>query len=515
MADATLTRALDERLQSHSLVVPTDDLRVQQRLRELKEPIWTFGERKDDRRVRLRECLLREKIRRKEAGEEEQEEEVRSESESEDEQEEEFFTEGTEELLSARRRLAGWSLISARTRHAHELAQSKISLQKIVARRREIYEPLKRYQNLGSQLGDTRPISSVRFSPGKTFTHGEEENRTNGRFLATASWGGSVKLWTLPDAKVYAELGGHPNERVTGLAWHPFAGSGFSNPHESVQLASAASDGLIKLWSVPRPKKEGEKSSTAPLSTLKGHDARVARISFHPTGSHLVSASYDGTWRLWDVQSGKELLVQEGHSKEVYCVDWHPDGGLVGSGGLDALGRLWDVRSGRSAMVLDGHAREILSLSFAPNGYQVATSSGDDTVRIWDLRQLRCRNILPVGKSSVSEVCWYKSDLERKSHFGRMRDLAGAKSASDDSSSMKEEDGEMRMDTSGSYLVTAGYDGLVKLWSADDFQLLRVLDSGSGVPGTADKVMSVDVDSEGQSIVSGHYGKTFKIWGVL
>lgn len=178
--------------------------------------------------------------------------------------------------------------------------------------------------------------------------------------------------------------------------------------------------------------------------------------------------------------------------------------------GLDALGRLWDVRSGRSAMVLDGHAREILSLSFAPNGYQVATSSGDDTVRIWDLRQLRCRNILPVGKSSVSEVCWFKSDSERKAHFSRMRNVAEP-TGTIEGEAPQEEDGEGKMDMNGTYLVTAGYDGLVKLWSADDFQLLRVLDSGSGLPGTADKVMSVDVDPEGETIVSGHYGKTFKV----
>lgn len=88
LADKELSATLDARLQAFSLVVPTDDLRVQQRLRDLGEPIWTFGERKDDRRSRLREALLREKQRRQAEGEEDgaqQEEEVRSESESEDE----------------------------------------------------------------------------------------------------------------------------------------------------------------------------------------------------------------------------------------------------------------------------------------------------------------------------------------------------------------------------------------------------------------------------------------------
>lgn len=58
------------------------------------------------------------------------------------------------------------------------------------------------------------------------------------------------------------------------------------------------------------------------------------RVVFHPSGNYLGSASYDGTWRLWDVQREEqaELLVQEGHSKEVYVVQFQDDGALAASG---------------------------------------------------------------------------------------------------------------------------------------------------------------------------------------
>lgn len=46
----------------------------------------------------------------------------------------------------------------------------------------------------------------------------------------------------------------------------------------------------------------------------------------------MASASFDTTWRLWDVETAKELLLQEGHSKEVYAIDFQNDGALVGSG---------------------------------------------------------------------------------------------------------------------------------------------------------------------------------------
>jgi U4/U6 small nuclear ribonucleoprotein PRP4 len=72
--------------------------------------------------------------------------------------------------------------------------------------------------------------------------------------------------------------------------------------------------------------------SDSSISTLTGHESRVCRINFHPSGKYLGSASYDGTWRLWDVETSKELLLQEGHSKEVYALAFQNDGALVASG---------------------------------------------------------------------------------------------------------------------------------------------------------------------------------------
>lgn len=114
----------------------------------------------------------------------------------------------------------------------------------------------------------------------------------------------------------------------------------------------------------------------------------MCRVAFHPSGEYVASASFDTSWRLWDVASSKELLLQEGHSKEVYSVEFQNDGALVASGcvfhsfiyfsthyidddnrGLDAIGRVWDLRTGRTAMVLDGHVQAIYSIAFSPNGF--------------------------------------------------------------------------------------------------------------------------------------------------
>lgn len=70
---------------------------------------------------------------------------------------------------------------------------------------------------------------------------------------------------------------------------------------------------------------------------MKGHQGRVCRVAFHPSGAYIASASFDTTWRLWDVNTAKELLLQEGHSKEVYSVEFQNDGALVASGSVVSL----------------------------------------------------------------------------------------------------------------------------------------------------------------------------------
>lgn len=469
-----LLQHFENRKVSRSLAVPTNDSAVRLRLRELGEPITCFAEAKVDRRERLRAVLLQERQRRNEArargeigSDEDSDDEVKSESSDDEEQEEEFYTEGSDDLLAARRDIAWYSLTRAKHRIHRQREEAKIPLANIVHARKATYEPLKKFSAIGSQPADDRPISTVRFSP-------------DGKQLATGSWSGSVKLWDIPSAKPRASLKGHV-DKVGGVAWHPESTLGQSL--SSVNLMSGGADGRVCLWSLDKQ---------TPVGVLKGHDARVARVAFHPSGKYAGTASFDGTWRLWDVERQKELLLQEGHSKEVYAVDFQDDGALCASGGLDAIGRLWDLRTGRTAMILDGHAKEILSIDFHPNGYQLATASGDDTVRIWDMRSLASVYTIPAHRSSVADVRFFR----------------GAGAASDSGEGPDGSESSVPS-TAGLFLATAGYDGLVKIWSADDWQLLRTLSGDNG------KAMSCDISPDGEYIASGEWGRTFKLWGSL
>ncbi|EMD38941.1 hypothetical protein CERSUDRAFT_47016 [Gelatoporia subvermispora B] len=451
---------LERKKKARSLAVPTDDNRVKGRLREIGEPITLFGERAADRRDRLIYVLSQINAAR---GEDAMEVEEESSEESEEEVEE-FYTPGSLELLEARRRIAEYSLPRAQKRVAQQRIDSKLPLGRIIDIRKKVFADVKNFANLGSQIGDERPISQVRFSP-------------NSQYLATGSWSGNVKLWNIPSCTPVRTFRGH-SDRVGGVAWHPRAT--ISQSEDTVNLVSGAGDMTVNLWSL---------NSETPLSTMKGHADRVCRVAFHPSGDYIASASFDTTWRLWDVATSKELLLQEGHSKEVYTVEFQEDGALAASGGLDAIGRVWDLRTGRTAMVLDGHVQAIFAITFSPNGYQIATGSGDDTVRIWDMRSLRALYTIPAHMSNVSDVRFFRGD-----------DLL---TRTDNSTPDAKEEWKYR---SGLYLASAGYDGFVKLWSADDWQLLRTLPTDGG------KVMSVDLSNDAKYLASGTYNRNFQLF---
>ncbi|QPG72948.1 ribosome assembly [Brettanomyces nanus] len=97
-------------------------------------------------------------------------------------------------------------------------------------------------------------------------------------------------------------------------------------------IASASFDNSVKLW-------DGRTGKF--LSSLRGHVAPVYQTAWSSDSRLLVSCSKDTTLKVWDVRSRKMMCDLPGHSDEVYAVDWSVDGKRVASGGKDKTVRLW------------------------------------------------------------------------------------------------------------------------------------------------------------------------------
>jgi WD40 repeat protein len=66
-------------------------------------------------------------------------------------------------------------------------------------------------------------------------------------------------------------------------------------------------------------------------------------VTFAPSGRLLATADYDGTVKLWNVATGRQLSRLDGHTERLAGVAFSPDGRTLAAIGNDNDVRLWDV----------------------------------------------------------------------------------------------------------------------------------------------------------------------------
>lgn len=122
-----------------------------------------------------------------------------------------------------------------------------------------------------------------------------------------------------------------------------------------------------------------------PTVILSGHSDGVHAIAFVPNDSHrLVSASHDGTLKLWNLETGACVHTYHGHEKSVNALAVSADGKKIASASDDGTARLWDLESEDQVAQYEGHGREVTGISFLPEN-RLLTTGRDGRLRIWNV----------------------------------------------------------------------------------------------------------------------------------
>ena len=144
---------------------------------------------------------------------------------------------------------------------------------------------------------------------------------------------------------------------------------------DSSLLISASEDGSIRLWSL---------HTFTQLVCYRGHVFPIWSVEFCPLGFYFASAAHDTTVRIWSTDQILPIRVLTGHYSDVDVCCFHPNGNYIASGSSDRTVRLWDILDGKCVRIFTGHKGTVYSLAFSTDGRYLASAGMDNNIIVWD-----------------------------------------------------------------------------------------------------------------------------------
>ena len=182
--------------------------------------------------------------------------------------------------------------------------------------------------------------------------------------IATASEDGTGCVWDAASGEQLHCLEGHASA-ISVVSAPTMAGR--------VWLLTAGGDGAVQVWDLERDEL---------VHILQGHTGSVWRAIGNGDASRWLTASADGTARVWDAATGVELLrLAAVDGGNVWAAGWGPDEVSILTAGSDGVARLWDASTGQLQTVFVGHNTDILNVAWHPDGTRLCTAGADGVFR--------------------------------------------------------------------------------------------------------------------------------------
>jgi WD40 repeat protein len=367
--------------------------------------------------------------------------------------------------------------------------------------------------------GHTDAVYAVAFSP-------------DGRFIATASFDNTLKLWgaaTHKEIKTYGGAAGH-TKQVISVAFS----------QDGTMLASGSTDNTVKIWDVP---------VSTPIRSLKLNDA-VQAVTMSPDGTKLAIGGKDGTLKLVTPVEFKEIVkFDASHQGTVTGLAFSANGQLLASSGADRTLRYWNVLNGQLIATVGAHTGGVNGVAVNPNGTAAYTVGDDGLLKFWSLPPPAPSKTLPGHGAPIRALAltadnasfYTGSDDRTVRQFAlagakEVRALTGPQSAISSVATHPQNafiaagtldsrvflwnnaDGKplanwlahagavhsVQVQPQGQQLMTAGADGLVKFWALPAVPP-RTLTHPDGV-------LVAVASPDGKKVYTGSNDKTVRIW---
>jgi len=211
---------------------------------------------------------------------------------------------------------------------------------------------------------------------------------------------------------------------------------------QSNMVVSCSRDKKLMVWELTG---DAEGSVGYARRSMGGHSEAVQAVVLSSDGQFALSASWDKTMRLWDLNTGATARTFQGHTKDVFSVAFSGDNRQIVSGSRDKTIKLWNTLAEcKYTIVDDMHTDWVSCVGFSPSAKMplIVSAGWDKLVKVWNLSNCKLRTNL-VGHTGVV----YSTSIS----------------------------------PDGSLCASGGKDGTAMLWDVNDGKHLYSLDAGGTI----------------------------------
>ncbi|KAJ2896170.1 uncharacterized protein MKZ38_005777 [Zalerion maritima] len=320
------------------------------------------------------------------------------------------------------------------------------------------------------------------------------------KFFLTASKDLTARIWSVNSEEnfVYTVLSGH-KQGVVG-AW-------FSDDQETIYTVSK--DGAVFTWQY------NEKWEIVGRHYFMQGSAYVQCAAYHADKNLLVAGYSNGVFALYEMPDFTQIHTLSISRNEIDCVTINKTGEWLAFG-ASKLGQLlvWEWQSESYILKQQGHLDSMNALVYSPDGKRIATTADDGKIKIWDVESGFCIFTFTDHTSGVTGCEWARKGnvLFTSSLDGSVRawDLIRSRNFRTLTTPTRLSFSCLAVDPAGEVVAAGSLDSFdIHLWRVETGQLLDRLSGHEG------PVSSLAFSPNGDSLVSGSWDKTARIWNIF
>ncbi|WP_213270380.1 TIR domain-containing protein [Hyphomonas sp.] len=245
------------------------------------------------------------------------------------------------------------------------------------------------------------------------------------------------------------------------------------------------------------------------IVSLEGHKRRINTASFSPDGTRIVTASNDGTARVWSMNEFGAWQSEElqGHTSRVNSAAFSPDSTRIVTASADGTIRIWesDELGGWSSRVLDAGEGSVLSAEFSPDGSKVLALTTDGST------ELHANSDFPEFVETSERGSFFVSEEFSVTTVRVWREVSDG---SWESNPLQWHQGtihSVQFSPDSTSLLTASSDGYAAIWTERS-------DGGwnpTPLSGHGSAVFSARFSEDGRRIITASADRTARVWTAL